>query len=79
MSRVVNKKDIVYTDLVQEVSNSLGMQRSSIVDFFARPKQGEIFLLSQDFNKIKRDLQLPTELSALQVSQMIVDNLNQNQ
>jgi len=73
------KKDekpiIKSNDLLQQVADSIGKSKSVIQSFFSRPKSGEIFLLSENFEKIKGDLQLPSNTSALQLSEKINQQL----
>ena len=52
------------------------MDRSVIEPFFERVKQGEVFLLSNNWDKIKQDLQLPPNANARELAELINQQLN---
>jgi len=63
------------TDLLQGLSNSVGKSRSVIEDFFSRPKRGEVFLLTENFDKIKQDLNLSPNTTPLDLATLINQQL----
>jgi hypothetical protein len=63
-------------DLLQALASSVGKSRSVIEDFFSRPKRGEIFLLTENFDKIKQDLNLPPNTTPLDLATTINQQIN---
>ena len=63
-----------YSELVNQLSESTGIQASSIVSSFRNERSGELFLLSEDFGQIKRDLNLPSTMTAKEFSKLIIDS-----
>jgi len=51
------------------------MSRRVTQSFFSRKSQGEMFLISNDFEKIKRDLQLPNNTLPIQLSELIIQQI----
>lgn len=68
------KSTKTYSELVNQLSESTGIQASSIVSSFRNERSGELFLLSEDFGQIKRDLNLPSTMSAKEFSKQIIDS-----
>jgi len=65
------RKEFVPTDVLEKLSNSVNMNPSVVRSFFKRVNSGETFLLTNNFNKIKSDLGLPSEMTARQLSEII--------
>lgn len=63
------------SDLLQALSDSVGLQRNVIEPFFSRVNQGEIFLLGENFEKIKSDLNLPKGITPRQLAESINQQL----
>jgi len=68
------KSTKTYSELVNQLSESTGIQASSIVSSFRNERSGELFLLSEDFGQIKRDLNLPSTMTAKEFSKLIIDS-----
>lgn len=69
------RNEVEDSDLLKALANSLGVDVNVISSFFTRVKQGEVFLNSQNFEKIKSDLGLPSGTTPLQLSQTINQQL----
>jgi len=63
------------TDTLQALSESIGIGRNIIEPFFVTTKRGELFLLSNNFEKIKIDLQLPSSTTAKELSESIINQI----
>lgn len=69
------KEKPIPSDLLQSLADSVGKERNIVQTFFSRVKQGEIFLLSENFEKIKKDLNLPQSTTPRQLAESINQQL----
>ena len=49
------------------------MSERNLLGFFQREKTGADFLINNNFNKLKTELNLPNDLTALELSKKIIN------
>jgi hypothetical protein len=63
--------DIPVSEILKKLSDNINMKTEVIQDFFTRPKFGSDFLKSNNFEKIKKDLNLDPNTTSLQLAERI--------
>ena len=63
--------DIPVSEILKKLSDNINMKTEVIQDFFTRPKFGSDFLKSNNFEKIKKDLNLDPNTTPLQLAERI--------
>jgi len=63
--------DIPVSEILNNLSKNINMKTEVIQDFFTRPKFGSDFLKSNNFEKIKKDLNLDPNTTSLQLAERI--------
>jgi hypothetical protein len=66
-----NPDDIPVSEILKKLSDNINMKTEVIQDFFTRPKFGSDFLKSNNFEKIKKDLNLDPNTTPLQLAERI--------
>jgi hypothetical protein len=68
--------EIDFSQIVQQISDSTDGEYSpsELLNIFRSVRTGEVWLSSNNFSKIKKDLKLPATMSARQLSQEIINS-----
>ncbi len=63
-----------FGETITKISESTGLPPSTVTGVFRSKSTGEVFLLSNNFPKIKKDLGLPDSTTASQLSEIIINS-----
>jgi hypothetical protein len=61
--------------IIEQLSDSTDIPESIIVSTFRNVSIGESFLLANNFSKIKKDLALPSNMTATELSEIIINSI----
>jgi hypothetical protein len=71
-----NQTKVDFGQTIQQLANSTNGEYSpsELLSIFRNAQSGELWLLGNNFNKIKKDLNLPQNMSARELSQIIINS-----
>lgn len=63
-----------FPEAITRLSEISGVQPSTLINVFRTPTLGETWLLTNNFRKIKSELNLPSDMTALELSKSIINS-----